>query len=452
MEAMKPDTPHLSLALAPILLTSLLLAACGGGDGNGSSSATTTATEASAGGDEAAGESDAGSGSADGTAADGGASDGQDVNPEATDTAGVLGYDGEQAQSSEASARETAQAVRSGRRDVLKQPFAQNSIWNMPIGTGAQYVNARLSTRPRNDAWAPMPSAERDHIVLRPTAPVTPIYRSNAGWSGRSRCERSNNTVLARVPIPANYVVASARTNDSAAFLLSDRRTVVSSQPLARCYAGGIATGWTTFPTTDIYGDGIAGSHGGSGMSALGGTLRVGEMRPGSEGPQHALKMVVDAATMLTPCSTRSACFRWPARGADTYAVGYYGRKGTSAPSGMKMGALLALPRTLSIGSLGLETAPGRQLAWTLQNYGAYIVDDTYGAGISFAVEVGPDGRFEDQFRRDYGFGFEARSRDNTPWARDVRRIVAALHLVNNNSSSRIGGGGTPLQPLAAGF
>ena len=175
-------------------------------------------------------------------------------------------------------------------------------------------------------------------------------------------------------------------------------------------------------------------------------------MRPGGQGPQHALKMVLDAATMLSTCATRSACFRWPARTADSYAASHYGRKGTSAPAGLKMGALLALPRSLSLASLGLETSPGRQLAWTMQNYGAYVVDDTYGAGISFAVEVGPDGKFEDQFAGDFGVKFAARSRDTTPWARDVKRIVAALHLVDNNSQSRVGGGGTPLQPLAASF
>ena len=116
----------------------------------------------------------------------------------------------------------------------------------------------------------------------------------------------------------------------------------------------------------------------------------------------------------------------------------------------MKMGALLAIHRDINLNALGLETEPGRQIAWTLQNYGAYIVDDTYGAGFSIAVEVGPDGHLEDQFRQDYGFRFEARVRDNSPWVRDIQRLVAALYVVDNNSASSIGGGGTPRQPLAA--
>ena len=285
---------------------------------------------------------------------------------------------------------------------------------------------------------------------MKPSAPLVDVYHSRGGWSGADRCKPSGSRVLQRVPIPHDYVVPSARTNDSAAFLLADRRTVMQSQPLARCSKGGIATGWVGFEKTDLYGDGIVGSHGGSRMSALGGTIRLGELRPGQKGPPHALKMVLDAATMLAPCATKSGCFRWPARTADGYAARVYGRKGSSIPPGMKMGVLLALHRDLNIASLGLETEPARQLAWTLQNYGAYVVDDTYDAGLAFAVEVGPDGSLEEQFKRDYGFRFEARVRDGTPWRRDIQRLVSALHLIDNNSASSIGGGGTPRLPLAA--
>ena len=320
----------------------------------------------------------------------------------------------------------------------------------MPIGSNAVYVHARIDAVPRGDAWAPMPQAERDHIVMKPSAPLVDVYHSKGGWSGADRCAPSGTTVIQRVPIPHDYVVPSARTNDSAAFLMPDGRTVMQSQPLARCTAGGIATGWVGFEKTDLYGDGIVGSHGGSRMSALGGTIRLGELRPGQQGPAHALKVVVDAASQIADCATRTDCFRWPARTADGYASTSYGSKGTDAPTAMKMGALLAIHRDINLNALGLETEPGRQIAWTLQNYGAYIVDDTFGAGFSIAVEVGPDGHLEDQFRQDYGYRFEARVRDNSPWVRDIQRLVAALYVVDNNSASSIGGGGTPRQPLAA--
>jgi hypothetical protein len=113
------------------------------------------------------------------------------------------------------------------------------------------------------------------------------------------------------------------------------------------------------------------------------------------------------------------------------------------------MGALLALPRQLELGSLHLETQPGRKLAWTLTNYGGYVIEDTYGGGFGFAAEDGPDGSFTQQFRRDYGFGFAARARDDTAWTRDVQRIVTRLAVVDDNVPGSVGGGGQPLQAPA---
>lgn len=333
-------------------------------------------------------------------------------------------------------------------RDPLKWPFASNSIWNMPIGSNAVYVAANLPAVPGNDSWAPMPQIDEEHIIMKPTAPMTAVYYSSAGWSGQNRCNATGG-VLLNVPIPSGYVIGSGVTNSSAVALQADGRTLIHMQPLARCSAGGAATALVTFPAVDLYGTGITGSHGGSGMSAIGGSLRVGELRPGSQGPKHALKVNIYAKESLFRCTNRSDCYRWPATNADSYAVGWYGAISNNSNSAMKMGALLAIPASRDINSLGLETAPAKQLAWTLQNYGAYIVDDTYGASFALNVENGPDGSLPAQFKADYGIDFEQRVNSNTGWSRDMQRLSQALSVVNNNSPTSIGGGGTPRQPLA---
>ena len=338
--------------------------------------------------------------------------------------------------------------VRTGTRNPRTQPFSRRSIWNMPVGTGARYVDAQLSTTPRGDAWSPMPMADKEHIVLRPHAPRTPIMYSAAGWGG-DRCHHTDR-VLTRAPVPRRYIVPSSNQNDSTTLLRADGRTLVQIQPFARCSSGGVGTALAIWPKVDIYGRGIPGAHGGSGLSAIGGTLRVGELRPSKSAPRHALKILVDAASELRACSTKAACFRWPATKADSYAVGYYGSVDGSAPSAMRMGALLAIPQTLDLRSLGLETRPGKKLAWTLRNYGAYIVDDVYSPGFGFATEEGPAGSFTKQFRSDYGFSFEARAHDTSRWEHDIKVLVANLSVVKNNSPKHIGGGGVPLQPLAA--
>jgi hypothetical protein len=264
--------------------------------------------------------------------------------------------------------------------------------------------------------------------------------------------------------MPAGYVVASDRENEGAALLQADARTINTSAPLARCVAGGIATSYDAAAPIDLYGDGLGGV-GAAGLSGNpGGVLRVGELRPGQPGPTHALRINVDAAEALYRCTSVTACYTWPASRADSYAVGYYGSRGSNQNPAMRMGALLAIPQQVALGTLGLETEPGRELAWTLQNYGAYITDDTHGAGVAFVTERGPDGWFADkdqstaagapplrntQFYGDYGYPFEQRVNSDTAWSRDVQRLITALAIVTNNSPTSVGGGGIPLQPLA---
>lgn len=339
-------------------------------------------------------------------------------------------------------------------RDPLKWPFSSTSIWNTPIGTGAIYVPANLPADPRNDPWAPMPQIDDEYIVTRPVANMVQINYSSAAWNGVNRCTSTGTTVttLVSVPVPDNFVVPNNTANNSAAFILADGRTIIQSQPFTRCTAGQYATSLLTFPTTDLYGDGMYGAHGGSGLSAIGGSLRVGELRPGLAAPRHVLKVNVDSAVVMHPCVVRTDCGRWPSKGADSYAASTtngYGYLGTNQPAGMKMGALLAIPASIDINSIGLESQPGLLLAWTLQNYGAYVVDSTGGGAFAIEAENGPDGSLRTQFQSDWGYPLEARVRDNTPWVRDLQRIIVLLNIVDNNTAATPGGGGAPLQPLA---
>jgi len=123
-------------------------------------------------------------------------------------------------------------------RDPLKQPFSSASIWNMPIGRGAVYVPANLPGVPGGDVWSPMPQVDNDIIILNPTAPLTSVQHSSAGWSGSNRCTGDSQT-LAQVPIPSGFLVGNSRDNNSAAILLQDGRTIVQVQPFTRCTAGG---------------------------------------------------------------------------------------------------------------------------------------------------------------------------------------------------------------------
>ncbi len=355
--------------------------------------------------------------------------------------------------------------ISGGGRDALVWPFSSSSIWNMPIGRNAVYVPANLppvpGLPPAGDGTmsqsAPMPGVDIEQIIQTPTAPLTPLRENTVGWSAGNRCFNSpttTNTTFINVPMPADFLIAESRQNNATVFLDVDGRTLIQSQPTARCAAGEPVTSSILFPIReDLYGTGISGSHGGSRLSALGGTLRLGELRPNLAPPRHALKIDLDTREVVAPCSPRANCFRWPALSSDSDATTSYGSRAIANVSpAMRMGALLALPISLNINTIGLETDAAKQIAWVLQNYGAYVVDSTSFPAYLIATENGPNGSFLQQFKQDWGFDFDQRVSFNSAWVRDWQKLIAALNVVDNNSPTTIGGGGTPLQPLAPAF
>lgn len=340
-----------------------------------------------------------------------------------------------------------------GVRDPLKQPFASTSIWNMPIGSNAVFKPANIPANQDNgNVWATWPGIDEELLFLNPSNPLMPVYFNANAWNGGDRCVASSSSPRKSLPIPTNFYL-NGNGNYGAVFLQPDRRTLSQFQPITRCSGYNYATGYMFAPDVDLYGDGIFGTHGGSGLSSFGGSLRVGELRPGQQGPRHALKLNVYAYQVLYKCSG-SDCYRWPAAWADSYATqsNGYGHSPDAVNNNnpdMKMGALLAIPRSVSLASLNLQTEPGRQLFFTLQNYGAYIVDDSAAAGIQISVERGSNGNKVDEFQADYGYPMLAKVHDNSPWMHDMQALITHLSVVTNNSSTSIGGGGTPLQPLA---
>ena len=336
-----------------------------------------------------------------------------------------------------------------GFRDPRQQPFASTSIWNMPIGSAATYVPAKIVP-----ATGTTLQGDEDVIVLSPTSPLTGIYRNTADWNpGLSRCPYDAGALLFQAPLPSSFVVGDTPTsstpNSGLAVLLPDGITVKQTQPFARCNAGAPATSDYVFPDVSLYGDGIPGAHGGSGLSAIGGTLRVGELRPGGSPPRHALKLELWAAKNYYNDGLKADCYRWPASDCDGYfndgtsPLKYGGTNPVLRP-----GSLLALPASVSITSLGLTTESAKGLAWTLQNYGAYLVDDTAWSAASICVENGPAGSFRQQFQSDWGYPFDTGGTTGA-FARDVAALIAALAVVDDNGPTSIGGGGAPLQPLA---
>ncbi len=325
-------------------------------------------------------------------------------------------------------------------RDARYWPFAQNSIWNMPIGSNAVYVNAGFQP----EAHA---QQEIEYIILAtPSDPLTQIrYNTNPD---AGRCTPQSG-VLGNIKFPTNAIIPNDGGNACGSIV--NRLIEQEHQWIARCTPGSVITTSSdpAFVENNIEtGSGIEGSHGGSGLNAMGGTIRLGELSPGSGPIRHALQFKAWAKKYFYRGSNLNNCYRWPALNSDSYALdpvnqGGYG--GTN--SAVRPGSLVAIPPGVSISTLGLTTVYGQKIAQALQDYGAYIVDDTYWDDYDFSTEYnGFDGVYE-QYQRDYGILI-----DGAAALADINKIVVQLKVVNNNSATSIGGGGTPRVALAPPF
>jgi hypothetical protein len=342
----------------------------------------------------------------------------------------------------------------SGRYATL-WPFSRDSIWNLPIGAGARYVPAGI-TRARD--WGM--TVDQDVIILTPDAPRTKVFYNDDTWSGASRCSIEGGSLF-EAPIPPDFVVPPARPgwtpNFATAILAGDNRTLIQGQPMARCSPGSDATIWWSQTKEDLYGTGFSGGHGGSMLSSIGGTIRSGELVPGGA-IRHAMKVNLDGWDNLY-WNNSTWGFRWPASAADSCAPGCYHGKNPA----LRMGSLLALPPTVDIASMGLETEPAKIIARAFQDYGGYVVDNTGWSVYALSTEYSPQhGWLEDEFARAWGFPIDPADRDN-PWARDMDRIFLGLDVVDNwdagaweavrASNGTLGvGGGIPRVAWAADF
>jgi hypothetical protein len=342
----------------------------------------------------------------------------------------------------------TVAAAPVAERDPLLWPYPKKSIWNHPRGDAAVLVPFPVSAP---DATL---TTEEDLIVIAPGAPRRRIVATSAGWNpALSRCEEATSKVLARrVPIPSGWTTDPGYTgttpNHSAAIVLPNH-TLFETQPLHVCESGKVVSqeaprAWrgNSVLTGGTRGNLGGGAHGGSGMTAFGGTIRLGEWVPGGRIP-HAVKITLDAR-LLSPLHKG---FRWPAHNADAYFDERYRGDLVAA----RMGALLTVPAQFDTDAL--RTEPARILAEAIRRYGAYVVDDAGWGAVGIAVEWGPQGRVKTEFERVWGFPITGRVDDASGrqrrFLKGMTRIYSTLHVVDDNRPRSIGGSGNRMAPFA---
>jgi hypothetical protein len=307
----------------------------------------------------------------------------------------------------------------------------------MPIGSGAQYAAANLNmicgTSTQGGCGAPSYYFSEDEFVyMDPNAPLVTMFDNNA-WP--ASCGGGSNVGQVRIPNGARIPGGGGGhfPNNTGGALTAD--TNIVREYFAACRNSDSAiymnAGSCQHSLTGSGGIGQFCSHGGSGLSAVGGSLRQWELQPGVP-IRHALKMTLPAASLSGNIAGQPAIcdngYRWPAVAAD----GGWDGSGTSRYSGqvapMCMGSLLALAPSTPCNT-GSELT--RRVCVALRDYGAYIVDihptSSTWRPLTLNVEYGP---------------LDVSGSEMLP-------LLMTLQVVTNNSSSAVGGGGTPRVPLA---
>ena len=339
----------------------------------------------------------------------------------------------------------TEYEVYEGERDPWLWPFSRNSIWNMPIGSNAEYVDTGFVMTKNYSV-----DVER-HLKTTSDDPVLTIVTfKNGRWSDN---EEDISKFGETMYFPADVLIPNSRGNSCTAVLQPDGRTLIQLQPACRENTESKYISGYPRMNVDLYSDGYYGTHWGSGLSSFGGTIRLGEM-VSDEDIHHALKINIWAAQYLylgvSYDGLGNFCYNWPADRCDSYAAlgGSNGYGGTNPY--LMMGSLLAIPPEVTEEGLGLTTEPAKKLFRALQNYGAYIADDVYWDCFSWSIEDGVD----DEMMKKYGVSLTGQlgnepSDNQRKYSADMEKLFLSLKIVKNNTKDSIGGGGTPRVPLA---
>lgn len=328
-------------------------------------------------------------------------------------------------------------------RNARARPFLATSIWNTPIGSGAAFHDPGLFRPP-----FPLPnnffSDDEYFVVTTNDDPWTPWY--NQGHWGKPKDESYCNItgkLVSDIRFPFNLTVRTFGNNNVAALLQPDNHTIINMHPIYRCTPGSpvlaLLERGVEGKDDIVFGNGTWGAYGGSGLSCVGGTVRLGELLPNSPPIQHALKLQLFAKDYYY---NQRPGYVWPALRCDNYAFNpndsyrYGGQDIYLSP-----GSLLAIPSNITV---NVTTVPAQKLLFALQNYGGYLSADTFVSRGTLNTEHG----VTDEFQATYGYSFDSGPiGPGATWYADMLALFQSLHVVINNSNRTVGGGGTPLQP-----
>jgi len=272
------------------------------------------------------------------------------------------------------------------------RPFAINSIWNRQIPINSRYVDVY------DAIWGDpvqAPNRVRAELVtlsyVDESQPEVKFFKS-IGWDFPERSEKRGDVLYTRRLAFLSGTETRYPNTGNASFVIIDAKKGTSVEGSAGWRVPG--EDFITFfdeprlHDIDLNGAGLKGTLG-SGLPALGGLLRLGEI---NSTINHSLAISLSSLRFSIDVHYLS-----PASQGDGFASDpVYGYLGSN--KNYTMGTLLAIPSTIDIDSISWNTAQGYNLAIANQKYGWYIIDSSTGGigGDLMKISIERNAAFED--------------------------------------------------------
>jgi hypothetical protein len=306
-------------------------------------------------------------------------------------------------------------------RDPAQWPFAADSVWNTPIGAGAQF--AAVQPGGMDLATGVMVvNASLSHPILYATTndPVGNLHVPGM------------TAPFATAPLPA--ALGTTPGGRHVFLVLPDGVTVLEIHSPRRA---GSDVRANSIVRADLRGSGVPPEYRsatGSGLTPLGGSIRRGELKTG-------IPHLIGAVVPLEAVTVRpdGIAHVWPAgwsQAGDANAAAQMARTGN-----VHVGSLLAIPPGVDIAKLAAPGTPAHAIVRAMQDYGV-LVKDTF------------DGTYFNEWQREGAphlvFCVEDLFNGDAPrdLAQQLAPAIRELRVVANHGPSSIGGGGARRQPI----
>ncbi len=320
-----------------------------------------------------------------------------------------------------------------GTRNAALWPFAADSPWNTPIGTGAalESTSGPLTSMIRSGASNLLTWMNADQYSH-------PVYTATAADPVATITQPYDAAVTARVPAGAT----PANGSDKHLHVVQpDGRTIVEMWDVTRISSTRLNAG--RVEVVDLYGSGLGPDNGvrAYGGSAVGGLIRKWEVDRSD--PNYTDGVIRHAIAIALP----GGMLRYGGGPSGYDAAGFGTAKGYvwpateqdyDSPSGysgtIPMGQLFTIPKSVNVDALGLSPS-ARAIAKAIQDYGAYVTDRTGPTTVALYAEPSVSAAWIADVAGPSWSGSQ------------LTTIRKSLVAITNNGPANVGGGGS--RPLA---